>query len=462
MPAAALPESATRTTVWPAQQPWGPAGRRLLGLGFVVLLLAMVALSVAVYQKRFTPAVWVTVRADRTGLQLEQRADVKLRGVLVGEVRDVAANGQVATLRVALDPDLVGQVPAGVSARMLPKSLLGEKYVDLVPPAHPTGRAIAAGAVIQQDRAAASIELEKVLDELMPLLSAIRPDQLSATLTALATALEGRGERLGQTLDTLDGYLKAMNQQLPTLREDIRRLGDVLRRYDAAMPDLLTILRESVVPANTITEQRDNLTAFFADTSDFADTGTAFLDKHGARLIQLGQVSRPLLSVLAAYAPEYPCFTAGLVKLQPNIEGAFTTGRLHITLEITRDSGKFQRGDEPAYIAKSGPFCALLPDGPPAPAPEYRIPDGYNHDTPHGPLDSLPLDVIPGPSPTDQNRPLSANLMTATMGYAGTAEEQSLISPLVAAASGRNVTEIGDLATLLWGPLLRGAVVDAR
>ncbi|MGA8115643.1 MAG: hypothetical protein WCA46_18435, partial [Actinocatenispora sp.] len=64
--------SETRVTVWPASQPWGTGRRSLLGLGFVVLVLALVGVSVAVYLKVFTPTVWVTVRADRAGLQLDR------------------------------------------------------------------------------------------------------------------------------------------------------------------------------------------------------------------------------------------------------------------------------------------------------------------------------------------------------------------------------------------------------
>ncbi len=108
--------------------------RRLLGLAFVVVLAAAMSLSVLAYDKAFTPVVLVTLRTDHTGLQLNQGADVKLRGVIVGEVRGIAANGQTATLRLALDPAQARRIPANVSARMLPKTLFGERYVDLEAP----------------------------------------------------------------------------------------------------------------------------------------------------------------------------------------------------------------------------------------------------------------------------------------------------------------------------------------
>ncbi|MDQ8035322.1 MAG: MCE family protein, partial [Bordetella sp.] len=48
------------------------------------------------------------------------------------------------------------------------------------------------------------------------------PADLNATLTALATALEGRGEQIGQNLETLDSYLKRINPQIPALLEDLK------------------------------------------------------------------------------------------------------------------------------------------------------------------------------------------------------------------------------------------------
>ena len=55
----------------------------------------------------------------------------------------------------------------------------------------------------------------------------MQPAELNYTLTALATALEGRGEKIGENFEILDGYLKRTNPQLPALVEDLRLLGQV-------------------------------------------------------------------------------------------------------------------------------------------------------------------------------------------------------------------------------------------
>jgi phospholipid/cholesterol/gamma-HCH transport system substrate-binding protein len=414
---------------------------RLLGLCFVVLLLASLTMSVLAYRKAFTPVAWVTLRADHTGLQLSPGADVKLRGVPVGEVRSVTADGSAATLRLALDPAQLSQIPADVTARLLPKTLFGERYVELVPPSSPSRAALRAGAVIGQDRSSSAIELEKVLDDVLPLLQTIQPDKLAATLGALATALRGNGDKLGGDLTAFDTYLKGLNPALPDLQANLAELGPVLAGYDAALPDLLAILRNASVTMNTVSQQRDQLAAFLADTPDFAGSAQSFLQRYGDRIIQLGHVSAPVLQLLATYSPEYPCLLQGLVKSQPSVEQVFSGGRMHITLEVTKDNGRYNAGqDDPVYGAHTGPNCRGLPD-PPVPAPQVPVNDGYDYGAAR-PVAPLPVGLV------------------APMGYAGTAEEQALIKPLVAVATGVSPDAVPDSADLLWGPLLRGTVVN--
>ncbi|WP_203657581.1 hypothetical protein, partial [Actinocatenispora rupis] len=142
---------------------------------------------------------------------------------------------------------------------------------------------------------------------------------------------------------------------------------------------------------------------------------------------------------------------SGMLALQKNIEGAFDGGRLHITLEITKDNGKYAAGDEPVYGADTGPNCRGLPQ-PTVPFAGPDINDGYRYGAPHsGGL--LNNDTLGG---------VGGGTGSVDMGYAGTAEERAVVDPLVAAATDRNVTQVGGIDDLLWGPLMRGSVVSAK
>ncbi|MGC9541169.1 MCE family protein [Streptomyces sp. UG1] len=406
---------------------------RLYGVVFLAVLALLLSLSVAVYQQAFTPVVRITLEADSLGNQLDPRADVKLRGLLVGEVREVHADGTKARLDIALKPEHVAYIPSDVHARLLPKTLFGEKYVDLVPPGRSSARPIRAGDVITQDRTRVGIEVQQLLNDLMPLLRTVQPGKLNATLSAFATALDGRGDRIGDNLTRLEAYLRRLNPHLPSLTEDIARFAEVAEIYGDAAPDLMDILRNSVTTSRTLVEQKDRLAAALKTTATVAGTAEDFLDVNGDRLITLGQVSRPTLELFARYSPEYPCLLAGLVRQEKASEEAFRGGKMHITLEVVRPQGAYEPGEEPRYGERSGPNCHGLPH-PRVPAPGAHLDDGSKK--PGSSSDGGPLGV------------------SATRG------EQRAVGSLVAPVLGVPADQVPPVTTLLFGPLARGTAVS--
>lgn len=401
---------------------------RLYGIVFVVVVALLLSLSVAVYRQAFTSVVRITLEADTLGNQLEPRADVKLRGLLVGEVREVRADGEKATLGIALKPEHVSLIPADVHARLLPKTLFGEKYVDLVAPPTSSARSIRAGDVITQDRTTVGIELQRLMNDLLPLLRTVQPAKLNATLSAFSTALEGRGDDIGDNLTRLDAYLRRLNPHMPSLKEDISRFADVAEVYGEAAPDLLRILDNTLTTSRTIVEKRDQLSSLLTWTATAADTTEGVLDENSARLITLGRVSRPTLALFARYSPEYPCLLAGLVRQEAASEEAFRGGRMRITLEFVRPRPPYRPGEEPRYADRSGPNCRGLPH-PRVPAPPVKLNDGTSSRSSSGAVSSTPA-------------------------------EQHAVASLMAPIMGVPADEVPAVTTLLFGPLARGTVVS--
>ena len=391
---------------------------RVLGVLFVCLLLTGGWLTYAVFNKTFVDVVHVDVTTSRAGLQLPNHADVKMRGVIVGEVRSMASDGDGARLDLALSPGEVGSIPSNVTARILPKTLFGEKYVELEIPVDASSVPIAAGDVIRQS--SVSIEVEQVLNDSYPLLTAVRPVQLSYTLNALSTALEGRGDRLGDNLVRLDSYLKQLNPLVPSIVRDLRLLAKVSDLYRDVLPDLATTLDNQVVTGNTVVDKQQQLAALFDDVAGFSDTTRDFLQANGDNIIRLGQVSLPTLDALADYAPEYPCLTQGMANWIPHMSEAYRDYTLHITLEtIPNQPTGYGPADNPAYGANNGPHCETLPNPPysqanPGPQPPPgEVKDGV--ESSHGKFRSAPGYDI-----------------DLTSGYSGTAAEQHLVDALAA------------------------------
>jgi virulence factor Mce-like protein len=412
---------------------------RTYGVVFLVVIALLVGLTIAIYQKTFVDVVHVTLQANRVGNQLAPPADVKLRGMIVGEVREVSSDGERAEIDLALKPELVGLIPADVQARLLPKTLFGEKFVDLVIPPQAGEQRIAEGDVIPQDRSAVAIELEQVLEGLLPLLRTVQPAELNATLSAFANALEGRGDQLGENLELVDRYFAEINPRLDTIKADLRGLADVTELYAEAGPDLVRALRNFSVGARTVAEKADVYAGFLAGTAGFATTTRQVLQQNENRIIQLNRVSRPTLNVLAKYSPEYPCLLQGLAESDEFIGRAFANGELHITLEVVESQDPYRRGDGPAWGERSGPNCRGLPR-PPIPAPPVRLDDGTR-------------------GSESGQRAVPGFLVDPQSGSAGSPAERGVVAGLVAPVMGRSASDVPDLATLLFGPMARGTAV---
>jgi phospholipid/cholesterol/gamma-HCH transport system substrate-binding protein len=415
--------------------PWLKARRRSVGIVFLLLLSMLVWLSIAAYNKRFTPVTIVTLRTDSVGNEMHPHADVKVRGVVVGEVRHIAAYGGRAELQLAIQPDKVRHLPANVSAQMLPTTLFGQRFVALILPARPVSQRLSNGSVIGQDRSQNAIELQRVLDSLQELLTAVQPQKLSATLTAIAQALDGRGAELGQTLVRIGAYLKKLNPNLPTLDRDIIELARVAQDDADAAPDILRALDDFTVTSKTIVDQRNNLDTLYAALGGSAQDLDAFLRANKGNIIRLSADSRPTLRLLGRYAPEFPCTLAMVTDVIPAVDKALGKGTdepgLHVDVTVEPSRGKYLPGrDTPRYTATGGPHCYSVPFRGAASA---RAP------------------AIAGVPASD-----------ADLGPANSPQETELVNELLAAQSGRTPEELPDWSSVLVGPLYRGTKVRLK
>ncbi len=433
-----------------AKRGFPSVGNRVYGIGFLALLVLFVWFTYAVFSKKFTDYDEVTLKTSKIGLSLPSRADVKIRGVIVGEVLAANTTGDGAELTLGLYPDKIATIPADVSAQILPKTLFGEKYVALEAPAGGDTTPIRAGATITQAKVA--IELERVLNDLFPLLRTVQPEQLNYTLTAIANALEGRGEALGATISTLDSYLGRLNPQVPALVQSLDRLGQVSAVYEGAVPDIASTLRSTITTGRTFTSREDQIKTLFNDVSGLSSTAETFLRDNGDNLVTLADQGRRILPVLARYSPEYPCFLKAAEAVIPRIEGAFRNKELHIIVEtVPKQPRAYTAADRPVNGDDRGPFpyCNLLDKARAGFYSQKNLPPRF-----------LVPDLNDGiPGNIAKRAPVNRAVSDAV---GGTAEEKAMLAMAASPVLGVPVDEVPDLTTLLLGPLARGKAVDVR
>ncbi|QEU85570.1 MCE family protein [Streptomyces viridosporus] len=404
--------------------------RRCAGVVFLLVPALLVWLAVAVYDKRFTDSDPVVVETGSVGNEMHLGAEVKLRGVVVGEVRAVEATGDGARLTLAMKPGALDDVPSDVRAQMLPTTLFGERFVALVPPEAPSAEPLAPGAVIPQDRSENAVELQQVLDDVLPMLTAVQPHKLSATLSAVSQALEGRGDRLGDTLGRLDAHLREFNPHLPTLNRDLKHLVKVSHVYADAAPDIITALTDFTTTSGTLAEQEAAYAGTLGATTRTAEDMTAFLRQNEKNIIRLSATSRPTLELLAEYAPSFPCTLRTLAEFVPAMDKALGKGTdrpgIHVDVTAVPSRGAYLPGrDTPVYGAGGGPRCPSVP---------------Y--------LGSLARPAAQAAAAADQD-----------LGPANSPQENDLVNELLAPAAGRHPGDLPDWSSLLVGPAYRGTEV---
>ncbi|MEU3225674.1 MCE family protein [Streptomyces sp. NPDC006976] len=426
-------------------------GRRTAGIAFFLVPAVLIWVSVAVYEKDFTHDATVTVRTSSVGNEMHDNADVKLRGVVVGQVRDIAADGDGARLTLAIKPDKLNRIPADVTAQMLPTTLFGERFVALVPPPVPSAKTLSAGDVIPQDRSSNAIELEEVLDNVLPLLTAVKPEKLSATLNAVSQALQGRGEQLGDTLVKLDAHLQKFNPQLPTLNEDIKELVKVSRLYADSAPDVLDALTDFTTTSGTLAEEQADLADLYGSTTASARDLTAFFQRNKDNLIRLAATGRPTLETLAKYSSEFPCTLRTVAGFIPAMDKALGKGTdqpgLHVTLKTVPSKGKYVAGkDTPVYNATGGPHCYSIPYvGQTVPTADVRT----------APDTGTAKDA-------DTATPVEVPAADASLGMPNSPQESRLVNELVAPSLNVRPQALPEWSSVLIGPAFRGVEVKLK
>jgi len=296
------------TTTRPDRRPQGRPRRELRRADYArrgLVAVVAAALVLTVVWLKSSGAVGgpdhVEAQVADAGGSLGSGADVKVRGVIVGKVDGVTRGPQGGVrIRIAVSGDRLGQVPANVVARILPATVFGTSYVDLVTPGAPSHVALRSGAVIPADTRQGTLELQQALDDIDSLVKALGPADLASAIGSVAQALDGRGARLGDTIDLADQYLGRLNPKMPQVREDVRKLADNLELVAQVAPDLLAATHDALSTARTVVAERAAIATVLLGATALTTQADAFLRGQQSGLITFIQNSALLLDVVHA------------------------------------------------------------------------------------------------------------------------------------------------------------------
>lgn len=354
----------------------GPLGLKLAGVAMVLALVAVIAVSLIMFVGGFTPTVTVTVSAPRSGLVLDPDAKVKVRGVQIGRVAEVDRSDEHATLRLALDPEMLKLVPANATVDIRSTTVFGAKYVNFIVPEQPSAQSLQPGAELAASKV--TVEFNTLFQHLSDVLAQVEPEKLNATLTALGTALQGRGEKLGDLLVRSEAYLRDINPSLPALRRDLNAAAGVTNLYADTAGDLLRTVDNATGVSRTLVAEEAGVDALLANLSGLADTTGAVLHENEQQVVTALDLLRPTTSLLDEYKPALYCLIAGSAKALPLGEQMVGGGQPGVALNASfmygHDPYTYPE-DLPKVNATGGPHCEGLLDRVPGSHADYVVTD---------------------------------------------------------------------------------------
>lgn len=286
----------------------------LLRRALLAVMMCLVVLAGCDVQTATAPRGDLTLFASFDDVQdLTRGHYVQMSNVVIGSVEALELKGYRARIRIGIVDGR--RVPVGTRAVIRRTSLLGEHFVDLVPPAGfdpKRGPFLRDGDELAET--ATQLDVEQLAERALGVVGAVSGDGLGAVVEAGGTALAGRGATLNQAIAQSADVVSTLREQQAAVTSTIdalAHLGATTAPSSEAIGALIDDLSNAtaVVAAN-----RDRLVVTVDTLVNLARiTNERVFIPHTQRIVTLLAQVNPLLGALATR-------TDALTNLVANIE----------------------------------------------------------------------------------------------------------------------------------------------
>jgi phospholipid/cholesterol/gamma-HCH transport system substrate-binding protein len=291
--------------------------------GLILSLLTIAAIVLVYFQFRgdFLDRDKLTMMSARAGLSMDPGAKVTYNGVEIGRVGSVDAidvGGEPrAKITLEVDPKYLNLIPKNVEADISATTVFGNKYISFKSPKDPSPQRITSKDVI--DVTSVTTEFNTLFETVVDVSAQVDPIKLNQTLSATAEALDGLGDRFGQSIVHGNEILADINPQMPEIRrlnQGLANLGDV---YANAAPDLFDGLEHAVTTARTLNEQQGNIDQALMAAVGFGNTGGDIFERGGPYLVRGTADLIPTSQLLDTYSPALACTIRNFHDVEPKV-----------------------------------------------------------------------------------------------------------------------------------------------
>jgi phospholipid/cholesterol/gamma-HCH transport system substrate-binding protein len=263
----------------------------------------------------------LTLMSGRAGLSMDPGAKVTYNGVEIGRVGAVDAvyvgNQPGAKLTLDVDRKYLHLIPKNVDANIQATTVFGNKYVSFTTPKNPTPQRITPSDVI--DASSVTTEFNTLFETVVDLAQEVDPIKLNQTLSATAQALDGLGDRFGQSIVHGNEILADVNPQMPQISQDNKLLADLGEVYANAAPDLFDGLEHAVTTARTLNQEQGNVDQALMAAVGFGNTGGDIFERSAPYLVRGTADLVTTSKTLDEYSPALFCTIRNFHDVEPKV-----------------------------------------------------------------------------------------------------------------------------------------------
>ncbi|MGW3962230.1 MCE family protein [Amycolatopsis sp. NPDC005003] len=275
-----------------------------LGIFVVVTVLFTTILGISIANINTTSTNAYKARFTDATLLLPND-DVRIAGVRVGQVKDVKIVDK-RQAEVEFEVDSGRTLPAGVTAQIKFRNLVGQRYVSLGEGENAEGKTLQPGGTIPLERTTPALDLTELFNGFKPLFTALNPEDVNKLSYEVIQVLQGEGGTVESLLSHTASLATTIADKDQVIGEVIDNLNSVLDTVNAHTPQLNDLIVKLQQLVSGLAADRKPIGDAIESLGNLAETTSGLL----------GEVREPLKNDISALGN----LTSALNKNEPELE----------------------------------------------------------------------------------------------------------------------------------------------
>lgn len=252
----------------------------------------------------------IKLTADFTDvLDLVPQSNVEVDNVAVGRVSSIALAPDGHSAVVTLLVNRSAELPQGTTARLEQTSLLGEKYVALVPPSGASAAAappLQDGATLPLASTSEAVDVEEVLGALSLVLNGGGIGQFQEISRELQKVGDGRTGKIRDFLTQVNRLVDTLNTRRTAITSALDGLDKLSKSLNGEDDKIATALDGLSPGMKVLAQQRPQLVAMLQALDKLSKVTVTTLDRSQKDIVADFKSLDPILTQLAAAGQNLP------------------------------------------------------------------------------------------------------------------------------------------------------------